>query len=68
MAIIALGASIECYRAAVECDHGMACLEVARRTEAGSRSTNLDQFENEKWMAKFSLHAKIPGNASAVVK
>jgi hypothetical protein len=35
MADIAAGGSIEFYRAAVECDHGMARLEAVRRTEEG---------------------------------
>ena len=48
MADIALGGSIEFYRAAGERDHEMGCLEAVRRTEEGYRITNLDQFERKK--------------------
>jgi hypothetical protein len=48
MADIALGGSIEFYRAAAERDHEMGCLEAVRRTEEGYRITNLDQFERKK--------------------
>jgi len=48
MADIALGGSIEFYRAAAERDHEMGCLEAVRRTEDGYRITNLDQFERKK--------------------
>ncbi len=48
MADIALGGSIEFYRAASERDHEMGCLEAVRRTEEGFKITNLDQFERKK--------------------
>ncbi len=48
MADIALGGSIEFYRAAAERDHEMGCLEAVRRIEDGYRITNLDQFERKK--------------------
>lgn len=48
MADIALGGSLEFYRAAAERDHEMGCLEAVRRTEDGYRITNLDQFERKK--------------------
>ena len=48
MADIALGGSLEFYRAAAERDHEMGCLEAVRRTEEGYRITNLDQFERKK--------------------
>ena len=48
MADIALGGSIEFYRAAAERDHEMACLEAVRRTEEGFRITNLGEFERKK--------------------
>ena len=48
MADIALGGSIEFYRAAAERDHEMGCLEAVRRTEEGYRIANLDQFERKK--------------------
>ncbi len=48
MADIALGGSIEFYRAAAERDHEMGCLEAVRRTEEGYRITNLDHFERKK--------------------
>ncbi len=48
MADIALGGSIEFYRAAAERDHEMGCLEAVRRTEDGYRITNLDQLERKK--------------------
>jgi hypothetical protein len=48
MADIALGGSIEFYRAAAERDHEMGCLEAVRRTEQGYRITNLDQLERKQ--------------------
>lgn len=48
MADIALGGSIEFYRAAAERDHEMGCLEAVRRTEEGFKVTNLDQFERKQ--------------------
>ncbi|MHC1767134.1 MAG: hypothetical protein AB9869_23000 [Verrucomicrobiia bacterium] len=48
MADIALGGSIEFYRAAAERDHEMGCLEAVRRTEDGYTITNLDLFERKK--------------------
>jgi hypothetical protein len=48
MADIALGGSIEFYRAAAERDHEMGCLEAVRRTEEGYQITNLDQFERKR--------------------
>lgn len=47
MADIALGGSIEFYRAAAERDHEMGCLEAVRRTEEGYRITNLDHYERK---------------------
>jgi hypothetical protein len=48
MADIALGGSIEFYRAAAERDHEMGCLEAVRRTEEGYMITNLHEFERKK--------------------
>jgi hypothetical protein len=48
MADIALGGSIEFYRAAAERDHEMGCLEAVRRTEEGYKITNLQEFERKK--------------------
>jgi len=48
MADIALGGSIEFYRAAAERDHEPGCLEAVRRTEEGFKITNLSQFERKK--------------------
>ena len=48
MADIALGGSIEFYRAAAERDHEMGCLEAVRRTEEGYQITNLDQLERKR--------------------
>lgn len=47
MADIALGGSIEFYRAA-ERDHEMGCLEAVRRTEEGYCITNFDEFERRR--------------------
>lgn len=47
MADIALGGSIEFYRAAAERDHEMGCLEAVRRTQEGYKIANLDQFERK---------------------
>lgn len=48
MADIALGGSIEFYRAAAGRDHEMGCQEAVQRTEEGYRITNLDAFERKK--------------------
>jgi hypothetical protein len=48
MADIALGGSIEFYRAAAERDHEMGCAEAVRRSEEGFRITNLYEFERKK--------------------
>ena len=48
MADMALGGSIEFYRLSAEQAHEMGCLEAVRRTEAGYKVTNLDQFERKK--------------------
>lgn len=48
MADIALGGSIEFYRAAADRDHEMGCLEAVRRIEEGFTITNLDQFERKR--------------------
>lgn len=48
MADIALGGSIEFYRAAAERDHEMGCLEAVRRTEESFKITNLAEFERKK--------------------
>lgn len=58
MADIALGGSIEFYRKAAEADHEMGCLEAVRRTEAGYRITNLDQFERKKVDGKVLITRK----------
>jgi hypothetical protein len=48
MGDIALGGSLEFYRAAAESSHEMGCLEAVRRTEEGFKITNLDQFERRQ--------------------
>jgi hypothetical protein len=48
MADIALGGSIEFYRAAAERDHEMGCLEAVRRTEEGYKIMNHHEFERKK--------------------
>ena len=58
MADIALGGSIEFYRAAAERDHEMGCLEAVRRTEEGYRITNLDQFERKQIEGKTLITRK----------
>jgi hypothetical protein len=58
MADIALGGSIEFYRAAAERDHEMGCLEAVRRTEEGYRITNLDQFERKRVNGKTVITRK----------
>ncbi len=58
MAAIALGGSIEFYRAAAERDHEMGCLEAVRRTEEGFRITNLDQFERKRVEGKTLITRK----------
>ena len=55
MADIALGGSIEFYRAAAERDHEPGCLEAVRRTEEGFKITNLSQFERKKVNGKTLL-------------
>lgn len=52
MADIALGGSIEFYRAAAERDHEMGCLEAVRRTEEGWKISNLAEFERKKVSGK----------------
>ncbi len=58
MADIALGGSIEFYRAAAERDHEMGCLEAVRRTEEGFKITNLDLFERKKVDGKVLITRK----------
>lgn len=58
MADIALGGSIEFYRAAAERDHEMGCLEAVRRTEEGYTITNLGQFERKKVEGKTLITRK----------
>jgi hypothetical protein len=58
MADIALGGSIEFYRAAAERDHEMGCLEAVRRTEEAFKITNLDQFERKKVNGKTLITRK----------
>lgn len=58
MADIALGGSLEFYRAAAERDHEMGCLEAVRRTEEGFKITNLDQFERKKVEGKTLITRK----------
>lgn len=58
MADIALGGSIEFYRASAERNHEMGCLEAVRRTEEGYRITNLDQFERKKVDGKVLITRK----------
>ncbi len=58
MADIALGGSIEFYRAAAERDHETGCLEAVRRTEEGFRITNLDQFERKQVNGKTVITRK----------
>jgi hypothetical protein len=58
MADIALGGSIEFYRAAAERDHEMGYLEAVRRTEEGFKITNLDQFERKKLDGKTLITRK----------
>jgi hypothetical protein len=58
MADIALGGSLEFYRAAAERDHEMGCLEAVRRTEEGYRITNLDQFERKQVEGKTLITRK----------
>jgi hypothetical protein len=48
MADIALGGSLEFYRAAAERDHELGCREAVRRTEEGYRITNLAEFERQR--------------------
>lgn len=45
---IALGGSLELYRAAAERRQEMGCLEAFRRTEEGFKITDLDQFERKQ--------------------
>ena len=58
MADIALGGSIEFYRAAAERDHEMGCLEAVRRTEKGYQITNLDEFERKRVDGKVVITRK----------
>jgi hypothetical protein len=58
MADIALGGSLEFYRAAAERDHEMGCLEAVRRTEEGYRITNLDEFERKRVDGKVVITRK----------
>ncbi len=58
MADIALGGSIEFYRATAESAHEMGCLEAVRRTEDGYTITNLDQFERKKVDGKVLITRK----------
>jgi len=48
MADMALGGSIEFYRATAEAAHEMGCLEAVRRVEDGYRIVNLDKFERKQ--------------------
>ena len=58
MADIALGGSIEFYRAAAERDHEMGCFEAVRRTEDSYTITNLDQLERKKVDGKVLITRK----------